>query len=588
MPDAGDLDDAPILSLFDNAILSRRDEDAAARPRNDPKSKPLSGYDQKTDKICQALLSLFPSPELEEQILKSSYWWAPWQNLFPNIFGVEGSSTSFRDFVLVSKASSKPQKIAKALLCMSLTLEEGKGFDDYLRDHGLTTSALGLGSLCGQNMETCVRTIDKLILSNDELASTIDGIECFILFAKHNSNNGRIRRSWIYHRRGLSFAQLLGLHRQSKNYSAGETQRRQSVWKALYQGDRFISLMLGMPYAVANTHSSLDKTLENPGASYITCLAEVAGDVIDRNLNPSTDGNFLDTVRIEGKLVEIASAMPPSWLRSDISPDEDAGIQIYSRLFPQFWHHQIRALLHLPFMLKASQDSRYEYSRIAALESAREMIVRYQVFRPVQGFESLVCKVIDFQVFTAAMILVLNLLGSRASNPKRNDSEDGRDWDLIISANNMLQHASEATDGSVANQSARALGMFVQARSTEGRAALWSTCKVVIPCFGTVVFGPGKDYAREPFTTETSTQFAHPAVLPTPAESCSGSITGSTPSAPDLFVSFDSYLAQMPFDFNFSGQPMMQQQPAEFDSYNNSFTNVDLDLDQDWAWYPVR
>lgn len=84
-------------------------------------------------------------------------------------------------------------------------------------------------------------------------------------------------------------------------------------------------------------------------------------------------------------------------------------------------------------------------NRIAALESAREMIVRYQVVRPAQGYQSLICKVIDFQVFTAAMVLILNLFDSSASNSKRNEEEDDRDWDLLTSTNEMLQHASKAT-----------------------------------------------------------------------------------------------------------------------------------------------
>ena len=73
------------------------------------------------------------------------------------------------------------------------------------------------------------------------------------------------------------------------------------------------------------------------------------------------------------------------------------------------------------------------------------MIARYQLIRPAQGYQSLICKVIDFQVFTAAMILVLNLFDSSVSNSKRNQEEDDRDWDLLMSTNEILQHASKAT-----------------------------------------------------------------------------------------------------------------------------------------------
>lgn len=174
-------------------------------------------------------------------------------------------------------------------------------------------------------------------------------------------------------------------------------------------------------------------------------MADLAGDILDRNLKPSVDGNYMDTVKIEGSMMESARSMPLEWWRPELSDDEDHYLQMYRRLLPQFWYYQIRALLHLPFMLKANQDRRYEYNRVAALESAREMIVRYQVIRPTQGFQSLVCKLIDFQVFTAAMFLILNLYGSLAATSKRNEEEDERDWDLIGSTHENLQQASKAT-----------------------------------------------------------------------------------------------------------------------------------------------
>lgn len=62
-------------------------------------------------------------------------------------------------------------------------------------------------------------------------------------------------------------------------------------------------------------------------------------------------------------------------------------------------------------MLKANQERQFEFNKIAALDSARGMITRYHIIRPVQGFQSLVCKIIDFQVLIAAMLLILNRLG---------------------------------------------------------------------------------------------------------------------------------------------------------------------------------
>ena len=43
----------------------------------------------------------------------------------------------------------------------------------------------------------------------------------------------------------------------------------------------------------------------------------------------------------------------------------------------------------------------------------------------------------------------------------------------------------------------------------------------------------------------------------------------------------------MPFDFNLDGQAV-HQPPGNFCWYSDSLANVNLDLDQDWAWYPAE
>ena len=253
--------------MFNNAVLSRRkDESEKGNPPSNRDGDHVSRRDLKAAKICQTLLSLFPSSELEEQTLKSSFWWHPWHQMFPMVFGVDGNVTSFREFVLESKASGCVPKVAKALLCLLLTLQESKGFDDYLHDHGLTASSwINSDTQCGRNIEKSLKVVNKLVLADDEFAGTIDGIECLSLLSKHESNQGRIRRAWICTRRGVLFSQLLGLHRRSKNYPPEVIQRRESVFRAVYQADRFMSLMLGLPYGAAQQHCEMDINVKPTG-----------------------------------------------------------------------------------------------------------------------------------------------------------------------------------------------------------------------------------------------------------------------------------------------------------------------------------
>ena len=262
------MEGAPVLSIFNNNILSHHKDKPQPKgnQHSDYSGDQISRRDQKATKIRQALLPLFLNAELEDQILKSSYWWGPWHQIFPMVFGVDGNVTSFREFILESKASGSVQKIARALLCLLLTLQESKGFDDYLQDHGMTSYPwTNSNSQCGRNIEKTLKVVNKLVLADDELAGTIDGIECLSLLSKLESNKGRVRRAWIATRRGLLFSQLLGLHRRSKTYAPEVAQRRESVWRAVYQADRFMSLVLGLPYGSVTQHCEMDMSVRPTG-----------------------------------------------------------------------------------------------------------------------------------------------------------------------------------------------------------------------------------------------------------------------------------------------------------------------------------
>lgn len=254
--DAEDIDSAPILSMFDNAILSRHHD---SEKTSDHASANVPRRDHKIDKLRSTLMSLFPSREVEEQILNSSYWWGAWHDMLPGMFGVDGNSTSFSEFVKSTKASGNVQQVAQALLCLMWTVQEGKGFESYSQSHGSQNTGWGSSnSDCGRHIEKAIKVVEKLILADDELASTIEGVECLIILAKYDSNKGRIRSSWLRSRRGLLLGQMLGLHRRANGRTPEDTQRRETVWKALYQSDRFMSLMLGLPYGAQRGHCEID------------------------------------------------------------------------------------------------------------------------------------------------------------------------------------------------------------------------------------------------------------------------------------------------------------------------------------------
>jgi hypothetical protein len=61
----------------------------------------------------------------------------------------------------------------------------------------------------------------------------------------------------------------------------------------------------------------------------------------------------------------------------------------------QIWYFQLESLLHLPFMLRASTERRYEYSKFTCLKASREVIDRYILLRGAKH-NLFCCNVVDF------------------------------------------------------------------------------------------------------------------------------------------------------------------------------------------------
>ena len=571
-----DCEHAPVLSLFDNPILSRWPDDSAKGGSHDPKpplSEEKTNPNSKIEKICRTLLSLFPSQEIEKAILTASQnVWANWQEVFPQIFS-PSITYNVIQFFEDSKRSGSVQKIAKALLCLCTILQEGSV--SLNTGHDIANAV--------DQTKQIIKIIDDLVLSDDELTGTIDGVECIILRAKYEGNTGRIRRSWLISRRGIAFAQLLGLHKQpgsAENHSS-DSNRRHSIWRAAYTTDRFMSLVLGLPYGPAEIHPAAGSDLGSSAKGiytndhYILRLTNIAGHIIDRNQQLPSNNMLPLTLKIEGEMIDLQSYMPTQWWETGRETGAVVS-QVYSQILPQFWHYLCRTLLHLPYMLKATTSSRFEYNKTAALESAREMIARYRVMRPVQGFGSLTCKVTDFQVFTAAMILVLNLIYHYMGSESPDHSEADRDQDLILTTTLLLKEASVATGGSVVTQAARALETFSNVRAMAlpfFERPEECTTKIVIPYFGAVMIGPGTSL-RARSAAQKAEATLQPQQLPTPSDQYLDDFS-SEPTPPS-----DPSIAPM---IPFNG--LQGNQTQGLDMSGDTLPDFDLNLDQDWSWY---
>ncbi|KAK5462485.1 hypothetical protein LTS15_002197 [Exophiala xenobiotica] len=484
-------DGAPALTLFDNAVIERKD------------SQPVVSREQynKNKTLLAALNKLLPPPHDLEIILESSHeWWTIWRKMFPEI--TDSRCETIKESVSHSLRSEKPAELAKIMLCIAIGIHQLPGTFDWSRLHIREEPA--------DLMERYIATVNKLITSDDEIAATIDGLECMMLEAKYQINMGRPRRAWLLFHRAIAFAQLLGLHKlpARADKTSRDYQRSYAIWAHLILGDRFLSTFLGLPYSLADQFVAPFIPGNGPcpvqaseGELYVTKMIPVITKINDRNQSVVQMG-YSATLRLDQELEELHSAQDPSWWSLGKFP----GVAVddhFDRLQAQFYHHQARLLLHMPFMLRSSADKRYQYSHAAALDAAREMIKIYEALRNNPAVGPFICKLVDFQAFTAAMLLLLNLCGysqhQRGSNSQPPDLEqDQKDSDLIDKTIALLKDAAKEGGGVVAAQSAQALEMLAVTRQgcadAASKADCGETCQVSIPYFGTISIGMGKQY----------------------------------------------------------------------------------------------
>lgn len=255
-------------------------------------------------------------------------------------------------------------------------------------------------------------------------------------------------------------------------------------------GDRLTSLMLGLPYGVNEKHANMTVggkdvwECKNADGFMVKC-AIIAGRVTD-NLLSSKPATIAEALEIDATLDKVGHDVEDGfWSLAPASSIKNAKelVDWQVQVLQQMCWHQCRVYLHMPFMLQSATNSRYEYSRKACLDGAREMLKLYHMIRS-SGFSIYQCKVVDFIGFTADTVLFLGLLGYGRLSSAHDPVQDEADWRLIETSMEVLKVAATEKGGKVAEQSYNVLKMFHNVRNYEGSGEGDESCvtKVAIPC----------------------------------------------------------------------------------------------------------
>ena len=547
----------PILTLFDNYVFCRNFDS------HNPGRKSQGILSEKSQQIIRELKCLLPNVhDLTSILQQSTDSWRLWHTTFSNELGLRPGSMNvalLRDFIYTSINSYDLGIVAKVVLCLAIHIQQLP----VLFASPRPSLPLSLEALQNRYMYA----VQSILESDEELAGTLDGLTCMMVQSEYYINAGMPRKVWLILRRAIGLAQLLGLHHRSDDANDAEAAAGKNLFMKLWLSDRELSLILGLPYAVPDAFlgieiGAFEESNDGANEQFLLRLGAIAGRIIHRN---QTRGKgslaYSATLAIDQELEECHDSMPQTWWQALPGPNESPEETLHI-LTTKLKYFNVRKLLHLPFMLKAYVDRRYEPSRCSTLEAARDMIRIYQILRGPGGGLLKMCAMVDFEVFTAAMILVIDLL-AHAQNRQQLPGQSVEDWEVVRSIVNDLRRISTIVACHVAEQAAQLLEDFYEGHQNHSNAGE-EAYEADIPYFGKLHIIRNRDATKLASSSTATAQ--HETAHGTQSATSSHDYTTS-------IVTFEDYLQYAPEN----------SQPGR---HLASGWMSDLAVDEDWMWMP--
>lgn len=490
-------EDAPLVNLFKDALKIERPSPNKDRAR--------FSTDYRIRAAIEDISPVLPTLDDLRLVLEGSErFWCIWP-MRPPGQGATGASRMLlaQNFIVDSLNSGRPVIIAQALLWLTLCIHQ------LPRDFACHGAELR-GSR-GNILKRFLNAADTLLSIEGEngQGQGKDLLECLQLQMKISIDMGRPRKAWLTNRRAMNTALLLGFPNHD---TAADEQKH--IWRQIWHTDRMLSLILGLPCGISDTHPSLGKDCAGPTieSQLMQELALIAGRIVDRNMNHKTV-NYSVTMDIDQDLERCKSRMPSTWWKPEFNtslPFEFAQGQQTIKLF----YFSMCKTLHLPYMfkyssLKSSSDRRYELSRMAALEACRDCIRVYKGLRDNKaGAVPVICDLMDFLAFSATITLVIDLLST--SSKQGDGLEETQDWDLVHSVSAVLRNVANKLSCSVAGQGSNLLERLMMAR--HGKYADAEPFEAVVPYFGKVRIGRVAKATARP--TQMQTPISQTSAVP--------------------------------------------------------------------------
>jgi hypothetical protein len=370
--------------------------------------------------------------------------------------------------MLTTLASDDIAAVTKVVVCLATCFQLPHNFDSGLQSLPAPLHILE---------RTYVEFAETLLGPDKGIVSSFTGIQCLLVQVRYFLNLGPPTKAWIIFRRALTFAQCLDdFQKSSKDRPNAE---KSALQFQLWNLDRNLSLLFGFPCATAHLQISTESITPplSPRMTFIYKLGGVATRIIDRNQQPDNT-SFSETVAIDLELEKCLQIMPACWWEA--TPEVNMlSEEIYDMFTLKLWCHNLPNLIYLPFFTKAIANCDNRATALAGLTASRGLVRCYRILRDAKRPVLRMCNLIDFQAFTAGMIIVFALL---EQCPSCCDS----DWEIVSELIRVLDRTATEIPNGVATQAARLLRELRGFRERESDSD--ETFQAVVPYLGKTKF----------------------------------------------------------------------------------------------------
>lgn len=550
-------------SRVDPLMDLSRDINMASSDTNQPRGNTFFGQSGDVEaghQIIAEMRTKIPNSAPLTNILQAGHHAsAMWIKAFPETLkaSTDDSTDKLVNHVYRCLHSDSRIDAVKIMLCLALHIQQ-LPHDLHIHNLGPSASLIDL-------QDDLMTSAENLLTLDNRCGLTLEGIECMITQSDFHINAGSLHMVWLIIRRAIDHAQLLGYHRQTTTDSNPTlSARRRALWMELWQRERGFSLILGLPYSISDAQIPVAAKLSDDASDhdrmpiFLQDLGLVMGCIIDRDQGSDDQKPYSVTLRIEERLEECEKIMSPDWWNfqptSDIAQDGVAEMFVAKMRF-----FTVQRLLHLPYLLKSSNDRKYEGSRSAVLQSSRQIIHVYTVLRNEERPIIRMCDMVDFQAFAAAMTIMIDLLANSESPSQAHLDREDRDWNLISHTAEVLGRIARSMQGcGVAAQGAQVLNDFARLRNSPADEDI----HIDIPYFGRIEMQ--RHHERTP-SAASPNHLENQTSAPVLTDSVSGSANTT--------VSPESYF--------FPSSTASQEWQFEDDTFSSM---LDSSLADDWNW----